>query len=46
MRSMVEGAHGLNAPPPAKRSDDARAPSTILLRKMVPLPRFAGKDEG
>jgi hypothetical protein len=38
MRSMVEGARG------AAALLNARAPSTILLRKMVPLPRFAGKD--
>jgi hypothetical protein len=36
---MVEGARG------AAVRLNARAPSTILLRKMVPLPRFAVKDE-
>jgi hypothetical protein len=35
---MVEGARG------AEVDFGAGAPSTILLRKMVPLPRFAVKD--
>ena len=38
MRSMVEGALGADA------SRYADAPSTTLLRRVVPLPRFAGQD--
>jgi hypothetical protein len=40
MRSMVEGACS------AKVIFTAHAPSTALLRSAVPLPRFAGQDEG
>ncbi len=40
MRSMVEGARC------AQASREAVAPSTVLLRRPVPLPRFAGQDEG
>ena len=39
MRSMVEGACGGGA------SGESVAPSTTLLRRVVPLPRFAGQDE-
>ena len=39
MRSMVEGACGVAA------SREADAHSTALLRKAVPLPRYAGQDE-
>jgi hypothetical protein len=39
MRSMVEGAAAVGA------SVEAVAPSTTLLRRVVPLPRFAGQDE-
>ena len=38
MRSMVEGARGADA------GREAVAPSTVLLRRPVPLPRFAGQD--
>ena len=40
MRSMVEGARSL------EEILMADAPSTVLLRRTVPLPRFAGADEG
>ncbi len=39
MRSMLEGACGIEA------SRQAGAPSTVLLRRTVPLPRFAGQDD-
>jgi hypothetical protein len=38
MRSMVEGARG------AEAGREADAPSTTLLRRAVPLPRFAGQE--
>ncbi len=45
MRSMVEGALGGERHLQAKTSLSARAPSTTLLRSVVPLPRVAGQDE-
>jgi hypothetical protein len=42
-RRMVEGAQALTKLLRRKRSDESRAPSTILLRKMVPLPRYRGE---
>ena len=46
MRSMVEGGtrRGRNFRN-VEASRTARAPSTTLLRKAVPLPRFAGEDK-
>jgi hypothetical protein len=44
MRSMVEGARG--GPANLRRWSwrRGRAPSTALLRRAVPLPRFAGQE--
>ena len=39
MRRLVEAACG------GRASFEADAPSTTLLRRVVPLPRFAGQDE-
>jgi hypothetical protein len=41
-RSAVEGAQAATNLFRRKRSVESRAPSTILLRKMVPLPRYRG----
>jgi hypothetical protein len=43
MRSMVEGAQRCRSFCHVEAS--ALAPSTTLLRKVVPLPRFAGQDK-
>jgi hypothetical protein len=41
-RSAVDGAPAATNLLRRKRRVESRAPSTILLRKMVPLPRYRG----
>ena len=45
MRSMVEGASDSTRRFRRKRFVEARAPSTTLLRRVVPLPHCRGEDE-
>jgi hypothetical protein len=44
MRSMVEGAAAEKISLMRGMAITARAPSTTLLRSVVPLPRFAGQE--
>ena len=46
MRSMVEGACGGSEKYKTTYKRCGRTPSTTLLRRVVPLPRCAGQDEG
>src|ERR1700682_3494084 len=45
MRSMVEGALGIVASVTDEANLTARAPSTTLLRRVVPFPAIAGQDD-